>query len=357
MYGSDPRHAYFGTKSGCRELFADAGVPHPAGTEGITSVAGAVRAITELRAARPDLGRLVMKCNEGVAGEGNAIIDLTDLPAPGCAHEVPSVAERIQRLTPEAPGVTVAAFLARFAQRGGVIEEWIVGSEIESPSVQLQITPAGEVIVVSTHDQILVGPTGQRYLGCRFPAARSYASTISVLALRVGRRLAEAGVIGRCAIDFVVARDGTGAWSPFAIELNLRKGGTTHPFETLASLTGGTYDPDRGAFITPTGQCKHYVATDHMESPQLRALGHNGVLDLARRDGLRFDPIRRVGSVFHMLSSVDELGRTGFTAIADSSDESDALFARVQEELLREADLRPPPLVPLPSPVAAAAAA
>ena len=29
---------------------------------------------------------------------------------------------------------------------------------------------------------------------------------------------------------------------PYAIELNLRKGGTTHPFLTLQFLTDGTYD-------------------------------------------------------------------------------------------------------------------
>jgi hypothetical protein len=40
-------------------------------------------------------------------------------------------------------------------------------------------------------------------------------------------------VIGRLAIDFV-ARDDEQRWHPFAIELNLRKGGTTHPYETLA---------------------------------------------------------------------------------------------------------------------------
>jgi hypothetical protein len=49
----------------------------------------------------------------------------------------------------------------------------------------------------------------------------------------------------------------------------------------------------------------------------LRALGTDGVLSLVRRGELRFDRRRRLGAVFHMLSSVDELGRTGITAIAD----------------------------------------
>lgn len=38
-----------------------------------------------------------------------------------------------------------------------------------------------------------------------------------------------------------------------------------------------------------------------------------------------------------MLSSLDELGRTGFTAIADSADEADELYSRVQRAMVSEA--------------------
>jgi len=334
MYGADPRHAYFGTKSGGRELFARAGVPHPAGIEGITSVASAIDAIVKLRARSPGISRLVMKLNEGVSGDGNAIVDLAGLPETGASDEPEGVAERLATLAPEAAGVTAAAYLSKLALHGGVIEEWIIGRELRSPSVQLQITPCGELQLLSTHDQILGGPSGQSYLGCRFPAAPSYAPAISSHARRIGERLADAGVIGRFAIDFVVTRDEHDRWRAFAIELNLRKGGTTHPYETLAHLTGGTYDAGSASFTTPTGHHKHYVATDHLEAAQLRELGRDGVLALAQRSDLRFDSLRRTGAVFHMLSSLDELGRVGYTAIADSPDEADALYAHVHETLI-----------------------
>jgi hypothetical protein len=192
------------------------------------------------------------------------------------------------------------------------------------------------VKLISTHDQVLGGPSGQSYLGCRFPAMPAYAPAISAHARRVGEELAQRGVIGRFAIDFVVARDHTGKWQTFAIELNLRKGGTTHPYETLANLTGGTYDPDSATFTTPTGQQKHYVATDHLEAPQLRTLGREGVLSLVRNGDLRFDRMRRGGVVLHMLSSLDELGRAGYTAIADSADEAEALSRKVRETLMTQ---------------------
>ena len=338
IYGADPHYAHFGSKSGSRELFALAGIPYPLGVAHISSIPGAIHAITRLRVIKPDLAELVMKLNEGVSGEGNAIIDLAGLPQPGTPAEAQRIQQRLSTLVPEANGVSAAAYLAKLATHGCVVEERITGRELRSPSVQLQVTPLGQVEVLSTHDQILGGPSGQRYMGCRFPAEPSYASAIGTLARRVGQRLADTGVIGRFAIDFVVARRDDNHWEPFAVDLNLRKGGTSHPYQTLTRLVGGSYDADSATFSTLSGHRKHYVATDHLQAPQLRVLGRDGVLALARRSDLRFDRTRRSGTVFHMLSSLDELGRVGFTAIGDSPEEADALSNHVQTTLIAHAD-------------------
>ena len=45
MYGADPRHFPLGTKSGCRRLFDEEGVPHPLGVENLASVDDVVDAI------------------------------------------------------------------------------------------------------------------------------------------------------------------------------------------------------------------------------------------------------------------------------------------------------------------------
>ena len=153
--------------------------------------------------------------------------------------------------------------------------------ELRSPSVQLELAPA-EARIVSTHDQIL---DGDGYIGCRFPAEPAYAGAITDAARRVGALLAEAGAIGRAAIDFVVARDAAGDWRAYAIELNLRKGGTTHPLAALELLSGGAYDPESATFRAACGSPRHYVATDHLESPRLRALGHSGLLSIGPAAG------------------------------------------------------------------------
>ncbi len=334
VYGPDPAHEHLGTKSGARALFAQAGVPHPLGAEHIRSVADAVRAIGRLRDVKPELGQLIVKLDRGVSGEGNATVDLADLPAPRTVGVDQLVQGRVRAIAPEVAAVGAADFLDKLGVQGGVLEERITGLAIRSPSVALEITPAGRVEVIATHDQVLGGRSGQQYLGCRFPADPAYAVAITVLARRIAERLAAVGVIGRLGIDFVVARQ-PGRWLPFAIELNLRMGGTTHPQQTLACLTGGAYDAERAVFITPNGEPRHYVANDHLETPGLGRLGADGLLAAARRQRLTWDGQRGTGAVFHMLGSVGQLGRVGVTAVAESAQAADSVYQSVEAALDR----------------------
>jgi len=337
MFGADPRFFHFGTKSGCRRLFAEEGVRHPLGFENLSSVEDAVAALARLRAERPEARQALVKLNEGISGEGNALVDLHGLPAPGSPGEAEAIGERLRAMTYEKPDTTYDGYVAKLGRRGGVVEERIVGEEFRSPSVQLRITPLGDLELLSTHDQLLGGPSGQSYLGCVFPADRAYAAAISAEADKVGRRLAREGVIGRFALDFVVVRDADGAWHAYAIEINLRKGGTTHPFLTLQFLTDGSYDAESAEFTAPSGRRKCFVASDHVDSPSYRALTPDDLIDLVLRNGLHFDQSRQTGVVFHMLSAMGEAGRLGLTAVGDSPEEADALYRRTLEVLDREA--------------------
>jgi hypothetical protein len=337
MYGADPRLFDLGTKSGCRRLFAEEGVRHPIGFEDLHSLDEVLDAIVRLRAARPTVSSVIVKLNEGVAGEGNAVVDLTRLPPPASPEERDEVDRRLRSMSFEQPDTPLDAYVAKLAERGGIVEERISGIELRSPSVQLRVTPIGDVELLSTHDQLLGGPTGQRYLGCRFPADFEYARAISADAVTIGKRLAREGVLGRFAIDFVVVKDRDGAWTSYAIELNLRKGGTTHPFLTLQFLTDGRYEPTTALFVTPTGREKHLVATDHLESPLLRGLSLDDLFDVVARHGLHFDQSRQSGIVFHMISCLTEHGRVGLTAVGDTPGHADSLYRRAERVLLEEA--------------------
>jgi hypothetical protein len=204
--------------------------------------------------------------------------------------------------------------------------------------VQLRITPPGKVELLSTHDQMLGGPSGQSYLGCIFPADPAYAGAITRDAGKVAELLRDAGVIGRFALDFVVTRASAAApWETYAIEINLRKGGTTHPFLTLQFLSGGNYDPENAIFATPNGRKKFLVATDHLESPLYRGYTPDDLFDLVVRRGLHFGQVRQTGVVFHMLSALGSAGRLGLTAVGDTPEEAREIFEKAQAALDEEA--------------------
>ena len=337
LYGADPKDAYLGTKSMGRELFAEAGVAHPVGREHLRSRGDVMRAITGLRRSHADLTAVVVKHNEGVSGFGNAVLDLSTVPPSGRAGEDSAVEALLDGIHTGMPGVGSRAFFDTLAREGGVVEAMVTGVEIRSPSVQLRITPLGAMEVLSTHDQVLGGESGQVFMGSRFPADPAYASLISDQAAAVGARLAERGVIGRFALDFVVARQPEGRWQSYAIEINLRKGGTTHPFLTLQFLTDGTYDASTGTFTAPSGRAKYYVSSDHVDDPALRTLTPRDVLDLAVLHGLHFDQSRQTGSVFFMLSTLPGHGRLGVLSVGDSPEDAKAHFDRTVERILVEA--------------------
>jgi len=338
MYAADPRLLSLGTKSGARRIFEEEGVPHALGVQGARTEAEVVDAIVQLRSRRAGLEQVLVKLDEGVSGMGNATVNLGGLPRPGDPGETQAVRERTRGMRLELAGATVEGFMDKLAGEGGVVEERIVGDVVRSPSVQLRITPLGDVEILSTHDQVLGGSTGQSYLGCRFPADPGYAVAITHEAAKVGQRLCREGVLGRLAVDFVVVQRRDGTWDPYAIEINLRKGGTTIPYLTLEFLTNGRYDPHTGLFTAPSGRHKSYVANDHVESPPFRSINVDDLFDFVVRHGLHFDHTTQSGVVLHMLSALTEEGRFGLTAVADSPEDATELYDRTVATLGFEAD-------------------
>jgi hypothetical protein len=333
VYGSDPRLTALGSKSAGRRLFAEEGVPHPAGSGDLHSQDDVVDAIVALLRERPGTAEAVVKLDEGVSGNGNARVDLRELASENLRAQV---AQRVAAMTLESRFLTRSTYWERFAG-GGIVEERVDGAEVRSPSVQLRVHPDGEVELLSTHDQLLGGTGGQSYLGCTFPADPAYSRLISGPAEAVARRLAREGVLGRFALDFLAVRHDDG-WSVHAIELNLRKGGTTHPFLTLQYLTDGRYDGASGRFLSESGRAKHLVATDHLEHHALRTLSVPDLFDVLARHGLHFDHGTQTGVVFHMISSLTELGRVGMTAVGNTAEQAKALYDRAERVLLEEAE-------------------
>ncbi len=355
LNGVDPALLEHGTKSGCRKVFKKAGVNLPAGFEDLFTRAEVVEALDELWAMRPRLEKAVLKLNEAFAGTGNAILSLPpERPADRVKRH--DLLDRvIDNAAWSTADETAPAFLRKLAGMGGIVEEFVTGREVKSPSVQMRINPNGRLEHVSNHDQVLGGPTGQSYLGCRFPADPAYRIVIQEQADKIGQVLCDYGVISRFGIDFMVAKNDDGSWTSWAIEINLRMGGTTHPFMALQLLTGGELDRSSGVFLTPTGVPKTYYSTDNLMSPAYRGLLPDDLVDILTMHKLHFHQGTQTGVIFHMIGALSQYGKIGVTCVGNDRQEADHLYQRTAEVLDREtqavASTEAPPLHPFDLPL------
>ncbi|HET7519519.1 MAG TPA: ATP-grasp domain-containing protein, partial [Actinomycetes bacterium] len=295
LYGPPAALASLGSKTGSRRVARLAGVPVLDGAEDLRSVEAVEAAARRLgERPAPPVGSVVIKLNDGFSGQGNAVVDLAglngsllDSPVVFCAEEE-----------------SWPSFAAKIAAGGAVVEELLDVPGMVSPSVQLRILPGGTPLVLSTHSQVLGGPNRQVYLGCRFPADPAYRGQIKDAAERVGRVLAARGVIGYFGVDFFVVPE-RGRQQVYLAEINLRVGGTTHPFGMASLVTDGRYDVAGGRLVAG-GRAKSYLATDNLKSGALVGREPEDVIALVDRLGLGYDPRRRTGTTMHLLGALRE---------------------------------------------------
>ncbi|MEO8585930.1 MAG: peptide ligase PGM1-related protein [Acidobacteriota bacterium] len=335
LNGVDPALNAYGTKSGSRKVFREAGVSVPAGFEDLRDAADIEGALVALKERNPALRRAVVKLNDSFSGEGNAV-----LRYPDSGRLTEAVHAALPNVEFSVPWETWEEYHGKFQRMGGIVEEFVEAPCKMSPSVQLRSDPHGSVIPISTHDQILGGPSGQVFLGCLFPAADDYRMLIHDEALRIGRVLAAKGVVSRFAVDFLVTREDDAApWKAWALEINLRMGGTTHPYLALQFLTGGQLDGETGLFHSPRGSPKFYRATDNLRSDTFRGLLPEDLIEIVTINSLHYSHNSESGVLFHLVGALSEYGKLGMTAIGNSREEVEAIYGKTLRILDHEAGM------------------
>lgn len=403
---------HFGTKSGSREAFLRTGVPHPQGTklchskrELAQEMAGLWRYLKAKyqrltahhtngskglwRALMPR--KVVIKLDDAFSGEGNALLDITELHAyRGDNHSIQFVDLIEQQFTHERTRFQAVeecwdTFAPKCASVGVLAEIFLDSSDhVNNPSGQACIDSDGQVHLMATHEQMMGGPDGQNYQGCVFPAQSTYRLTIQSNVRKVGQYLASQGAIGHFSVDFLARRvdlsnpstpvrlvaerhtpetsicedeadmveancafdeDGY-LWDLHALEINLRPGGATHPIMTLNLLTDGYYDESTGLYTldedSPTyeglldDQKKHryYVASDNVKHTAFVGMTPGEIIGLFEGHPLEFDGRRAAGTIFHMLSCAREYGKLGMVCIGSSPAEARAIYDATFQRLL-----------------------
>lgn len=325
LFGPMPDQVWHGTKSGSRQIATQSDVPVLDGYENLRSTEDVDAAIGKLRQLPEPPDGVVLKLNYGFSGQGSAIVDCVDYEPPTLERPTDFCGD----------GETWASYASKIRGEGAVVERLLTDELVASPSVQVRILPDGTPSVISTHDQVLGGEHDQVYLGCRFPASDRYRAEITACAQRVTARLAERGVMGMFGMDFLVHR-GTSSSDALHValaEINLRLGGTTHPYVMAQQLTRSTYDPGSGTLRDPEGNPVCYVASDNIKLPNLVGVAPGAVLDALRRAGLLWDPEARVGTTAHLLGALTEFGKMGTLCVARDLDHAEAMARDVMDVL------------------------
>lgn len=333
IYGCDPDLLPLGSKSGSRKLFRDAGMTLPEGFEDLRDGQDVAGALAALKARDPDLRRAVVKLDEGFSGEGNAVFHY------GAASAPEAILATLPDMDFVARDLDWARFEEKFVEMGGIVEAFIEGENKRSPSAQYRIDPSGRLEAISTHDQVTGGVSGQVFEGCRFPADPAYRREIQAEGMKAAEALRQHGVLGRFGVDFISVPDmeeGGNGWRHYAVEINLRKGGTTHPYMMLEFLSDGAYDADSGTYRAPSGQPLFYYASDNLCAPQYRGLTPPDLIDIVVDNGLHFHTSTQEGVVFHLIGALSEFGKLGLVCVAASPERAEELYHQTVEVLDRE---------------------
>ena len=317
VYGCDPDLLYWGTKSGSRKIFKECGIDTPAGYENLQNENEIIEALADLYNNNPGIKKAVVKMNDGFSGEGNAVFSFQ--------HIAPkeNIEEQVRQQLPlylefVANDLTYKMFMKKFTWMGGVVEAFIDGKHKTTPSVQSRINPLGKIDIISTHDQLMGGRDNQVFLGGTFPADAAYSVEIGVLTKQIAAALKNKGVLGRFGVDFLSVKENN-QWKHYAIEINLRKGGTTHPYIMLQFLTNGNYNAATGKYLLPNGDEKYYIFSDNLNDDRFKGLTSGDLIDIAICNNLHYDGTKDEGVMFHLIGALSQFGKLGIVCIASSS--------------------------------------
>jgi hypothetical protein len=156
----------------------------------------------------------------------------------------------------------------------------------------------------------------------------------------MGKKVSEAmkkkGVLGRFAIDFISVKEKNG-WKHYPIEINLRKGGTTHPFLMLQFLTDGAYNPEEGVYYTSKGHLiRYYFSSDNLKSEKYVGLTPHDLIDIAMMNDIHYDGTSQEGVMFHLIGALSQYGKLGVVCVGSTPERAKEFYDQIVTVLEKE---------------------
>ena len=119
------------------------------------------------------------------------------------------------------------------------------------------------------------------------------------------------------------------------IEINLRKGGTTHPFRIAYYLTKSKYNKRDGILYcgkTPI----YYMARDVIESEKYKDFSSSELIKTVDKSKISSNKNTKKGVLIYMPGMISEFGRFGALAVGHTKEEAESYF----KIMIKAVDLR-----------------
>ena len=146
--------------------------------------------------------------------------------------------------------------------------------------------------------------------------------------MRIARALSAKGMIGFFAVDYLMTQfqEKSEIW---AIEINIRQGGTTHPYQTAKLLTNANYIEKKGILVDQKEKNIFYKSNDNFTDQRLIGKTATELLEFINKRSIVFSPQSNKGVVFHMLGALKDHGKIGYTIIAHDNEEIKMITAHL----------------------------
>ena len=339
LFGSNQKYDFVGTKSGGRKVFKLAGANLIPGFSDLKNFTELSSAMARLISKYPSTKRLMIKRNYSSSGKGNCVFYWNNFAEKYAIDpkkmDLEEIAGLIRKNFNEFASfqnvkTDLNEYRMRFNKTGGIVELYIEGEIKFSPSTQVLITSKNKPRIISNHEQILGGPDNQVYLGCKFPSLESHRRLIIAEGEKIASWLAKKGVIGNFAIDYVVTYEkGMKKPTVYPIEINLRKGGTTHIFRIAYYLTGAKYNPKNGLLLSDKTPI-YYYALEAFENEKYKGLDPLELINLVSESKISFNKKTNKGALIYMPGMVAEYGKFGSICLGQSPEEAEEYYKKLK---------------------------
>ncbi|KAM4749052.1 IQ domain-containing protein H [Rhinophrynus dorsalis] len=374
ILGTEPELAHlYSTKSGSKRIFESAGISTPPGEYDIYTQQQFLDALAQLITDNLSVTRWVFKVDDEFGGNGSAFCDIAKhLPCYGwalseCQRYGPDTwrqkwaqEKAVLRITQELPQVlehhalpvnrrrfpTWGKFLQALVSRGGVIEAFPPAESITCLTVDLLISPNGEIQMVSCGDQIH-SPGPLQCVGSSVPQCSVPADVLTDISDRIGEACRARGALGYLSVDLLSFIDTYSLEQKiWATDLDLCYSDQLAMTQLLLYLTSGTLDctnsrlevplaPKKAERFRPRAQPVEIppssgrvaVLSSRLIHTNLSLVYYNVFFQMCRAHGIGYDVKEKQGTVFVLLEN-QKRHHLGILSIAEDLRGALTTFAR-----------------------------